>query len=126
MPRLAPSPFNPAQALRCHPDKQPEAERPEAARRFTELQDAYRRLCRLMHIERRRLPQFSSTRYHFCDLEAAAPPQLAETVAQSSFLRAAQQRAEDVAAAGAAAAAADQEVAAEVAAVGQMGAHDAM
>ena len=42
-------------------------------------QEGYRRLCRLLHIERRRLPEFASIEYHFVELEV--PP---AAVAQQS------------------------------------------
>ncbi|KAL1520384.1 hypothetical protein AB1Y20_021970 [Prymnesium parvum] len=57
-----------AQALQCHPDKQPHELRDAAAGRFARLQEAYRTVCRWMHIERRKLPEFSAIHYHFVDL----------------------------------------------------------
>ena len=61
-----------ASALRCHPDKLPEAERPAAAAHFARMQDAYRALGRAVAFERRRLPQFESIAYGFVELPAVS------------------------------------------------------
>ena len=65
-----------AAALRLHPDKQPEAGRPAAAAAFSALQEAYRTLGRAVAVERRRMPELASLRYHSIDLpdRAAAGP----------------------------------------------------